>query len=159
MKSIHRNFPDSLLQQYNFDTNTTGALAEASEEATATDEPEPEAAAKPQAEVESKDAEPSDQLEEECDKSATDSSPTKAEDDSEKEREEPSVKTPSKTRLFMGILFIIGREAHILIDPGFMHPFVSCSFAIYLGREPEPLDCGLVDHTPTRESLLDESVY
>ena len=53
MKRTHRNLPDSLLQQYNFDTNTTGAPAEASEEATATDEPADEAAAEPQAEVES----------------------------------------------------------------------------------------------------------
>ena len=45
MTRTHRNFPDSLLQQYNFDSNTTGAPAEASEEATATDEPAEEAAA------------------------------------------------------------------------------------------------------------------
>ena len=47
MKSTHRNFPDSLLQQYNFDINTTEAPAEVSEEATETDEPEEEAAAEP----------------------------------------------------------------------------------------------------------------
>ena len=98
MKSTHQNFPDSWLWQYNFDTNTTGAPAEASEEATTIDEPEAEAATKPQAKVESEDVEPSDQPEEECDKFATDSSPTDAEDDYEKEREEPSVRTPSKTR-------------------------------------------------------------
>ena len=39
MKSAHRNFPDALLQQYNFDTNTTEAPAEISAEATDTDEP------------------------------------------------------------------------------------------------------------------------
>ena len=59
MKSIHRNFPDLLLQQYNFDTNTTCGPAEASEEATATDKPEEEVAAKPQVEVELEDVEPS----------------------------------------------------------------------------------------------------
>ena len=90
MKNTHRNFPDSLLQQYNFDTNTIDAPAEASEEATDTD--------KPKGEADSKDAKPSDQLEEKCDKSATDSSPTEAEEDSEKEREEPPVRTSSKTR-------------------------------------------------------------
>ena len=63
------------------------------------------------------------------------------------------------SEVIMGILSIIGREAHILIDPGSIHSFVSCSFAIHLGREPEPLDCGLVVHTPTLESLLDERVY
>ena len=76
MKSTNRNFPDSLLQQYNFDTNTTSASVEANEEATATDEPEAEAAAEPQVEVESEDTEPSDQPEKEGDKSATNSSPT-----------------------------------------------------------------------------------
>ena len=98
MKRTHWNFPNSLLQQYNFDTNATGAPTEASEEATATDEPEEEATAKPQAEVESEDVEPSNQLEEEGDKSETDSSPTEAEDNSEKEREEPSIPTQSKTK-------------------------------------------------------------
>ena len=48
MKCTHRNFPDSLLQQYNFGTNTTGAPTEASEEATATDELVNEAATEPQ---------------------------------------------------------------------------------------------------------------
>ena len=52
IKSTHRNFLDSLLQQYNFDANTTEAPAEVSEEATDTDEPEDEAATEPQAEVE-----------------------------------------------------------------------------------------------------------
>ena len=90
MKSTHRNFPDSLLQQYNFDTNTTGAPTEASEEANATDEQK--------AKVKSKDVEPSDQPEEEGDKFAINNSPTEADDDYEKEREEPSIKTHSKTR-------------------------------------------------------------
>ena len=51
MKRIHRNFPDALLQQYNFDTNTTRAPAEASEETTATDEPADETEAEPQEKV------------------------------------------------------------------------------------------------------------
>ena len=98
MKSTHKNFPNLLLQQYNFDTNTTIAPEEAREVAIATDEPEAEAATEPQVEVESEDAEPSDQPEEEGDKSATDSLPTKADEDSEKEREEPSIQTHSKLR-------------------------------------------------------------
>lgn len=98
MKRTHRNLPDSLFQQYNFDTNTTGALAEASEEATATDEPADKAAVEPQAEVESEDAEPSDPPKEDGDKSETDNSPTEAEDNSEKEREEPTIPTQPKTR-------------------------------------------------------------
>ena len=51
MKSTHRNFLDSLLQQYNFDTNTIEAPVEVIEEATDTDKPEEEAAAEPQAEA------------------------------------------------------------------------------------------------------------
>ena len=45
MKSTHRNFPDSLLQQYNFDTNATKAPVKVGEEATDTNEPEEEAIA------------------------------------------------------------------------------------------------------------------
>ena len=98
MKSTHWNFPNSLLQQYNFDTNTTDAPTEVSEEAIDTNEPEEEAAADPQAEADSEDAELFDQLKEECDKSATDSSPTEADEESEKEREEPLVRTSSKPK-------------------------------------------------------------
>ena len=98
MKNTHRNFPDSLLQQYNFDINTTHTPAEVNQEATDTDEPKAEAVAESQAEAKSEYAKPSDQPEEEGDKSATDSSPTEAEEDSEKERKEPSVRTSPKTR-------------------------------------------------------------
>ena len=82
IKRNHRNFPASLLYQYNFDTSTTSAPAETSEEATALDEPAKQAAAEPPAEVDSEDAEPSDPPEDEGDKSETDSSPSKAEDNS-----------------------------------------------------------------------------
>ena len=98
MKNTHWNFPDSLVQQYNFNTNITDAPAEVSEEATNTDEPEVEAAANPQADVESEDAELSNQPKEEGNKSATDNSPTEVQEDYEKEREEPPVRTSSKTR-------------------------------------------------------------
>ena len=88
MKHNHRNFPASLLQQYNFDTSTTGAPAETSEEATASDE----------LAVDSEDIEPSDPPEDEGDRSETDSSPSKAEDQSEQEREELPIPSQSKTR-------------------------------------------------------------
>ena len=52
MKSTHRNFPDSLLQQYNFETATTEAPTEVSEEATDTDELKEKAAVEPQAKAE-----------------------------------------------------------------------------------------------------------
>ena len=45
MKRTHRNFPDSLLQQYNFGTSTIDAPAEVNDDATNTDEPEEEAVA------------------------------------------------------------------------------------------------------------------
>ena len=98
MKHTHQNFPDTLLQQFNFDTHTTDAPAEASAEATTTKEPAEDATAKPQAEEESEDTEPSDQSEEEGDKSETDSSPTEEEDNSEKDREKPTIPTQPKTR-------------------------------------------------------------
>ncbi|XP_052296986.1 uncharacterized protein LOC107178722 [Citrus sinensis] len=86
------NFLDSLLQQYNFDTNTIDAPTVGSKEAIE------EADSDKEAEVDSEDAKPSDQPEEEGDKSATNSSPTEAKEESEKEREEPPVKTSSKPR-------------------------------------------------------------
>ncbi|KAH9802442.1 hypothetical protein KPL71_001386 [Citrus sinensis] len=78
-------------------TPTPQLLQQNNEEATATDEPKEKAAVEPQVEVESVDAEPSDQPEEEGDESATNGSPIEVEDESEKEREAPSIKTPSKT--------------------------------------------------------------
>lgn len=56
--------------------------------------------------------------------------------------------------VIMGILSILGREAHILIDHGSTHSFVSRTFAMHIEREPELLDCDLIVRTPTRESLL-----
>ncbi|KAH9671337.1 hypothetical protein KPL70_017334 [Citrus sinensis] len=98
MKRTHRNFLDALLQQFNFDTHTTDAPAEASAEATATEEPVEDAAVEPQVREESEDTELSDPPKEEGDKSETDSSPTEVEDNSEKEREEPTIPAQAKTR-------------------------------------------------------------
>ena len=39
--------------------------------------------------------------------------------------------------VIMGILSILGREAHILVDPGSTHSFVSYTFAMHIGRELE----------------------
>ena len=95
MKRTHRNLPESLLQQYNFDTNTTGAPVETSDEATATDAPAEET--EPQAMVDSEDAETSDPPEDGGDKFETDNLPSEAEDNSEQEREEPTIPAQSKT--------------------------------------------------------------
>ena len=98
MKHTHRNFPDSLLQQYNFDTNITDAPAEVSDKATATDAPAEEATAEPQAMVDSEDAATSDPPEDEGDKLETDSSPLEAKDNSDKECEEPTIRAQCKTK-------------------------------------------------------------
>ena len=82
MKHTHHNFPDALLQQFNFDNNTTCAPTEANEAANASDEPAEQAATEPQAAIDLEEAEPSDQPENECGKSETDSSPSEAEDHS-----------------------------------------------------------------------------
>ena len=87
-----------MLQQYNFDTYTTEAPAEVSEEAIDIDEPEEEAAVDQQAEKETDVDDKSDQPEEEDVKSATDSSPTEAKKEKEKEHEEPLIRTSSKSR-------------------------------------------------------------
>ena len=98
MKSTYWNFPNLLHQWYNFNTNTTEAPTEVSEKAINTDEPEEKATADPQAQADSEDVEQSDQHEEEGDKSAIDSLPVKVEEESEKECEEPPVRTSSKSR-------------------------------------------------------------
>ncbi|KAH9705011.1 Endonuclease [Citrus sinensis] len=61
--------------------------------------------------------------------------------------------------VIMGTLSIFGHDAHILIDPGSTHSFVSRTFSMHLEREPELLDYGLVVSTPTGGSLLAEKVY
>ncbi|KAL5756863.1 hypothetical protein ACOSQ2_021609 [Xanthoceras sorbifolium] len=48
-----------------------------------------------------------------------------------------------------GMLNIFDHNAHIFIDPGSTHSFVSCSFAVYLNKELKPLDCNMVVATPT----------
>ena len=63
MKSTHRNFPNSLLQRYNFGTSTTNAPAKVSEDATDIDQPEEEATAEPQEEADTDTNDLSDQPE------------------------------------------------------------------------------------------------
>ncbi|KAH9657944.1 Endonuclease [Citrus sinensis] len=61
--------------------------------------------------------------------------------------------------VIMGTLSFFGHDAHILIDPGSTHSFVSRTFVMHIEREPELLDYGLVVSTPTRGSLLAKRVY
>ncbi|KAH9770018.1 hypothetical protein KPL71_012225 [Citrus sinensis] len=95
-----------------FTTRTIERVAEASAEATATEEPAEDAAAEPQAEEESEDAELSDQPEEESDKSETDSSPTEEEDSSEKDRKEPTraMPTPEQAKKLLAVIAAITAE-------------------------------------------------
>ncbi|KAJ4706775.1 Retrotransposon protein, putative, Ty3-gypsy subclass [Melia azedarach] len=58
-----------------------------------------------------------------------------------------------------GMLTIYGQEAHILIDPGSTHSFISRTFAMHADMELRPLNYGLVVATPLGDSLLVESVY
>ena len=57
------------------------------------------------------------------------------------------------------ILTIFGHEACILINPGFTHSFISCTFAMHADREVRPLNCTLVMTTPVGNSLLAENVF
>ncbi|KAK4844624.1 hypothetical protein QYF36_022406 [Acer negundo] len=58
-----------------------------------------------------------------------------------------------------GMLTIFCHDAHVLIDPGSTHSFVSRSFMVYMDKELRPLDCSMVVSTPIGKSLLAESVY
>ena len=87
-----------MLHQYNFDTATTEAPAEVSEETTNTDEPEKEATVEPQAEAKTYVDDQSNQPKEKGVKFATSSSLTEEEKEPNKELEEPPAKTSSKSR-------------------------------------------------------------
>ena len=52
-----------------------------------------------------------------------------------------------------GTLSIFGEDAHVLIDLGAAHSFISRGYVTRVGMTPVPLGCGLEIATPTRESL------
>ena len=58
-----------------------------------------------------------------------------------------------------GIISIFGRDAHILIDPGATHSFISTGFISNVNVESQPVDCSIVVSLPTRDSKIVESVY
>ncbi|XP_021626910.1 uncharacterized protein LOC110625582 [Manihot esculenta] len=58
-----------------------------------------------------------------------------------------------------GMLTIFYKDAHILIDPGSTHSFISQSFSVHADRELKPLDCGLAMSTLVRDSVVCEHVY
>ncbi len=59
----------------------------------------------------------------------------------------------------MGMLTIFGKDAHILIDPGSTHSFVSQSFSMPANKELKSLDDGLVIGTLGGKFVVCEHVY
>ncbi|GKV41417.1 hypothetical protein SLEP1_g48955 [Rubroshorea leprosula] len=50
-------------------------------------------------------------------------------------------------------------NAHVLIDYGSTHSFVSPKYVPFLHVEPETLDCVLVVNTPSKEVLVSKTIY
>ena len=57
------------------------------------------------------------------------------------------------------MISVFDRDAHILIDPGATHSFISMGFISNVNVESQPIDCSIVVSLPTRDSRLAESVY
>ena len=57
------------------------------------------------------------------------------------------------------IISIFGRDAHILIDPGATHSFISMGFISNVNVESQPIDYSIVVSLPTGDSQIVESVY
>ena len=58
-----------------------------------------------------------------------------------------------------GIILVFGRDAHILIDHGATHSFISMGFISNVNVESQLIDCSIVVSLPTRDSQIAESVY
>ena len=56
------------------------------------------------------------------------------------------------------IISVFDRDAHILIDPGATHSFISMGFMSIVNVESQPIDCSIVVSLPTGDSRLAESV-
>ena len=57
------------------------------------------------------------------------------------------------------MILVFDRDAHILIDPGATHSFISMGFISNVNVESQPIDCSIVVSLPTGDSRLAESVY
>ena len=57
------------------------------------------------------------------------------------------------------MILVFDRDAHILIDPGATHSFISMRFISNVNVESQPIDCSIVVSLPTGDSRLAESVY
>ena len=58
-----------------------------------------------------------------------------------------------------GMISVFDRDAHILIDPGATHSFISMGFISNFIVESQPIDCSIVVSLPTGDSRIAESVY
>ena len=59
----------------------------------------------------------------------------------------------------IGRILVFDCDAHILIDPGATHSFISIGFISNVNVESQPIDYSIVVSLPTGESRLAESVY
>ena len=57
------------------------------------------------------------------------------------------------------IISVFGSDAHILIDLGATHSFISMGFVSNVNVESQPIDCNIVLSLPTGDSRIAESVY
>ena len=58
-----------------------------------------------------------------------------------------------------GMISVFDRDAHILIEHGTTHSFISMGFISNVNVESQPIDCSIVVSLPTGDSRLAESVY
>ena len=58
-----------------------------------------------------------------------------------------------------GMISVFDHDAHILIDPGATHSFISMRFISKVNVESQPIDCNIVVSLPTGDSRIVESVY
>ena len=59
----------------------------------------------------------------------------------------------------IGMISVFDRDAHILINPGATHSFISMGFISNVNVESQPIDCSIVVSLPIEDSRLVESVY
>ena len=57
------------------------------------------------------------------------------------------------------MILVFDHDAHILIDPGATHSFISMGFISNVNVESQPIDCSIVISLHTRDSRLAKSVY
>ena len=58
-----------------------------------------------------------------------------------------------------GMISVFDRDAHIIIDPGATHSFISMGFISNVNVESQPIDYSIVVSLPTGDSRLVKSVY